>query len=127
MSDEEIWWRQSPDEVLAYSLPPSRDVENALAERVRAQSFEADKDYDYLKDKIERSATISLKRLEQLVALMKEYDGEQVEIFLGDDTPVFFEQQKVTMQGEELKVQGAIAPRVDEETLKELKKSDSDE
>jgi ElaB/YqjD/DUF883 family membrane-anchored ribosome-binding protein len=118
MSDDvEIEWRTDRHSTFCYRTPPGLPpVENALAEQVRQYSRQADKEYDGLREKLDNSLTISKKKLEKILALMNEVEGEEIVLKFGDDKPLYLEQKSKDGIG----VQAAIAPRIDADKAGEM-------
>lgn len=114
MSDDvEIEWLSDSSETLAFwkSNHLHRDM-NALAKDIRERYSEAKQDYDYLEDKLEYSVILKQSRLEKLLALMKEEEGDRVRIKFKDDHPVFFQKEK---PNKSVTFRGLIAPMIEED------------
>jgi len=118
MSDKvEIDWSEDMSQTLAYSKPPTSEVNNALAQSLRESCVEANENYDYLKSKLGNSVMISKRKLEQVLALMQEHDGDQIEIFFEDNKPVFFEQRRSV--NDSPLIQAVIAPKIKDNEIEE--------
>jgi len=113
--ESEIYWYSNIQETLAYNLPNNRWTSNALGEMIVRQFTEAEKDYDYLKEKLDNSVLISKENLEKVLALMDMHKGDTVEIFFDHNHPVFFEQKEKA--DAKPKVRAIIAPRIRGEEL----------
>jgi len=120
MSDDvEIDWLSDRSETMAFwkSNLLHRDT-SALAKETREKCSEAMKDYDYLADQLSHSVILKQKRLEKLLALMKEEKGDRIRIKFKDDHPVFFQKETAS---EEATFRGIIAPMLDPEKLEEMR------
>jgi len=119
MSEREDFWYSDSSETLAYNLPDRPSMKDAHAERIIKSFTEAKKDYSHWREDLDNSIKLSRQFLEDALALMNMYDGNQVEIFFEEDKPIFVEQQ-MNASSEPL-VRAMIAPRLDPETVEELR------
>jgi len=115
-SNVEIEWLSNNSETLAFwkSTKPRRDM-SVLSKETRKRSSEALKDYDYLESRLEKSVLMKQGKLEKLVSLMKEEEGDRIRMSFGDDKPLFFEKKRANKS---VTFRGIIAPMIgmDDET-----------
>lgn len=127
MTDREVDWYDNRHQTMAYNLPSKRpDKENTLVKEMRKRHTASNNQSQYrkLKEKLTGSAEIRIEYLEKVLALMKQYDAETVEIFFKDNYPLFMEQKDYVGN---TKTKAIIAPRIDKEEAEEMEEfSDED-